>query len=80
MIQTKLTSNYNLNPWWITGYTDGDGCFMLNIISSKSNKVGYSAVLVYQLVAHYRDKDTLNYNYFSGQEQLYILTIAFITE
>lgn len=29
-----------LNPNWIIGFTDAEGCFMINITKFKSNKIG----------------------------------------
>ena len=53
-------SDYKLSSWWVTGFTDGDGCFTLGIDKSSSGKVGYNARLGHQLVSHSRDKNTLD--------------------
>jgi hypothetical protein len=29
---TDTGLNLTLNPWFITGFTDGEGCFMITII------------------------------------------------
>jgi hypothetical protein len=31
---------YELNPNWITGFVDGDGCFTVRITESKRYKAG----------------------------------------
>ncbi len=29
-----------LNPWWITGFVDGEGCFSISIFKNKTSKLG----------------------------------------
>jgi len=41
----------NINPWYITGLTDGDGSFIISIVKSKTSKIGWSILIHYQLVA-----------------------------
>ena len=45
--------NNNINPWYITGITDGDGSFYVQIKSYKNTKGDkkWKIVLVYRLVA-----------------------------
>lgn len=49
-----------LNPWWVTGYTDAEGCFLLNIFKNKNVARGYSAKLIYQITAHHSDHDIMH--------------------
>lgn len=44
----------NITPEWLTGFTDAEGCFFLNIRDNK-NKTGYLALAGFSLVQHSRD-------------------------
>lgn len=33
--------NNKLNPNWVTGFTDAEGCFMININKRETNKMGW---------------------------------------
>jgi LAGLIDADG DNA endonuclease family protein len=41
----------NLNPWFITGISDGDGCFNVTILKSDKAKVGWIVTLQFTIVA-----------------------------
>ena len=43
--------NLKLNPWFITGFTDGDGSFYIALRKDSSCKHGFSIGLEYKLVA-----------------------------
>jgi Proton-conducting membrane transporter/NADH-Ubiquinone oxidoreductase (complex I), chain 5 N-terminus/LAGLIDADG endonuclease len=47
----KRETGNNINPWFITGYSDGDSSFSIRIISSSSSKLGFYASIVYSLGA-----------------------------
>jgi len=49
-----------LDHWWVTGYTDGEGCFTINTIKSKSTKLGYTVKLHYQISVHHSDEAILH--------------------
>jgi len=49
---TLISSNIKLNsinPWFITGFTDGDGSFSIKVSKSKSHSIGYKVELVYSI-------------------------------
>lgn len=48
-----------LNPNWIIGFTDAEGCFMINITKFKSNKIGWEVQPCFQIKLHTRDKELL---------------------
>ncbi len=48
-----------LNPNWITGFTDGEGCFMINVTKHEANKKGWQLSPYFQIKLHYRDKELL---------------------
>lgn len=39
----------SLNNYWLSGFTQADGCFHISIIKSKSHKTGYNVRLEYSL-------------------------------
>jgi len=64
-----------LNPWFITGFSDGDGTFSLVIRISKTYKIGYRVVPVYSVCAKNSTENILLLksiqNYFSGIGHIY---------
>jgi len=34
-------TNNKLNPNWVTGFTNAEGCFMINIAKRETNKSGW---------------------------------------
>lgn len=54
---SDLHNNTNkLNPWFVTGFTDGEGCFMINLRPNSKLKTGYSVELVFKIALHSKDK------------------------
>ena len=51
--------NLNLNPWWVTGFSDGEGCFHLYMRKEKNSKLGWYVGLHFQITLHQRDKALL---------------------
>jgi len=52
-------TNNKLNPNWVTGFTDAEGCFMINITKRKTNKMRWQIRPCFQIKLHYRDKKLL---------------------
>jgi hypothetical protein len=52
--------NLSLSPWWVTGYTDGEGSFMINTYKTKNTLVGYTVKLIYQITVHKSDEALLH--------------------
>lgn len=46
----KINKNINLNPWWITGITDGDGTFSI-LAGNNTTKSNWAFRPVFQLAA-----------------------------
>ncbi len=44
------------NPYWLAGFTSGDGNFSVSINKSSSNKLGFKVALRYHLYQHDRDE------------------------
>ena len=48
-----------IDPWFITGFTDAEGCFSLSILKTKRLKVGWVVNLNFQIELHQNDKSLL---------------------
>jgi hypothetical protein len=48
-----------LNPWFVTGFTDGEGNFLINIRPKSNRNSGYSVELVFRINLHSRDRALL---------------------
>lgn len=44
-----------VNPWFITGFTDAEGCFMCNMIKKPKYKAGWEIQPVFQIKLHVKD-------------------------
>lgn len=44
-----------LNPNYITGFTDGEGCFFIGISSDSKYKTGYRVKATFQIGVHKKD-------------------------
>jgi len=49
----------NINPYWMAGFTSGDGCFYVSIIKSKTHKIRQQVTLYFILGQHIRDVELL---------------------
>nr|QVV23912.1 hypothetical protein [Trichoderma cornu-damae] len=54
--QSKLN---NLNPWYLTGFSDGESNFTVRIFKSNTVKIGWTVQPVFQIMLHKRDLDLL---------------------
>ena len=50
-----------LDPWYITGFTDAEGCFSISIAISKKNKTGFQINPVFSIHLHSKDISLLEY-------------------
>ena len=41
--------NFQLDPWWITGFTDGEGCFSISFVRNIKYKSGWSITLSFSI-------------------------------
>jgi hypothetical protein len=48
-----------LDPWFITGFTDAEGCFLVSIIKDKEYRLGWSVSPKYHINLHQKDKAIL---------------------
>ena len=63
MSSKNLTSGENqqerLNPYWLTGFTDGEGCFSISIFKNKTLKSGYQVFPEFVLTQGAKSLETL---------------------
>lgn len=59
---------YNINPWFITGFTDAEGSFVIKLTKSNSYKVGWKVEFVFSIGLHEKDLLLLKaiQSYFGG--------------
>lgn len=46
---------FKLNPWFVTGFTDAEGCFSISIIKDPRYKAGYRVEALYSVTLHKKD-------------------------
>jgi LAGLIDADG endonuclease len=68
-MSTEVSKKCNINPWFLTGFSDAEGCFMVSIYKSPKSRVGWRVQPVFQIGLHPKDKELLNIiqTYFDGQ-------------
>ena len=44
-----------INPYWVVGFVDGEGCFFVNLKNSKKSKLGVEVWLLFSVTQHLRD-------------------------
>ena len=57
--QTTLQQLGNINPWFITGFFDGESSFMINIVKSSKYRTGWFAQLNFTIGLHKKDRAVL---------------------
>ena len=55
-----------LNSYWISGFTDGEGCFHISINKNSKMSLGWQVLPEFRIVQHEKDESVLNKikNYF----------------
>ena len=48
-----------LNPWFVSGLIDGEGCFTVQISKSKTNNLRFKVEAIFRIELHSRDLDLL---------------------
>lgn len=56
----KSLQPVNINPWFVTGFLDGEGCFMIYIRKNSKYSTGWAIQLVFKMVLHKKDIDLLD--------------------
>ena len=55
----RSIDNLKINPWFFTGFTDGEGCFYVSITLRKDRKFGWQVDQRYLINIHVKDKPLL---------------------
>ena len=65
--------NLEINPWAVTGFVDGEGCFSISIVAYKKYKTGYQVKPTFQISLSEIDKYLLKdiQNFFGGVGKIY---------
>ena len=50
-----MIDNLQIDPWFITGFTDGEGCFTCSVLKSHFYRLGWEVQLTFQIKLHVRD-------------------------
>lgn len=71
--KTVLDNHQKLDPWFITGFSDGESTFTFNLIKNPSNPVGYKIQLLFRIGLHSKDLALLEkvQEFFGGKGQIY---------
>ena len=55
----RSVENFQLDPLWVTGFIDGEGCFLVSITENKNFQLGWRIGPRFQLTQHERNKALL---------------------
>lgn len=55
-----VSKTSTLNPWWVTGFVDAEGCFSMSIFKSKTAAIGWTVEPCFIITLHVRDLELLN--------------------
>ena len=45
-----------MNPWFLTGFSDAEGCFVISVLQNKELKIGWVVKLKFQIDLHKKDR------------------------
>ena len=51
--------NFQPDPWWVTGFVDGEGCFHVSVTQNKNYKLGWRPRQHFLITQHVRDRALL---------------------
>ena len=54
-----IQNKSDLDPWFVTGLIDSEGCFLLSLAAGSAYKQGYNITLTFSMSMHEKDKDLL---------------------
>ena len=55
----KQNLTHKMNPWFVTGFVDGEGCFLINMYKDNLNSTGWRVKLRFAIALHVKDKSLL---------------------
>ena len=56
----SINEKNSLDPWFVTGFSDAEGCFMVTIRENPGCNLGWAVVAAFQISLHVKDKAILN--------------------
>nr|YP_010390816.1 LAGLIDADG endonuclease [Fusarium brasilicum]UPX01610.1 LAGLIDADG endonuclease [Fusarium brasilicum]UPX01662.1 LAGLIDADG endonuclease [Fusarium brasilicum] len=56
----STTRVMSLHPWFVTGFTDAEGCFWIGVRNDPRNKTGWCVQAFFQIALHKKDVALLN--------------------
>lgn len=59
IVERKDNPKLELNPFWLTGFADGESCFYVGIKKSKKVSIGWRVTLSFTINLHERDRAVL---------------------
>nr|YP_010183864.1 hypothetical protein LI437_mgp05 [Coccidioides posadasii]QVG61987.1 hypothetical protein [Coccidioides posadasii] len=59
MMRSKINFKEIPDPNWLSGFSEGEGCFYISIYKSPKSKIGLATQLVFKLTQHIRDYSLL---------------------
>jgi hypothetical protein len=64
-ISTRVTCHNSdnedkLNPYFVTGFSEAEGCFHVRILKNAKYSTGYTIQLIFQISLHARDRALLH--------------------
>lgn len=59
IVERKDNPELELNPFWLTGFSDGESCFYVGIKKSKKVSIGWRITLSFTINLHERDRAVL---------------------
>src|SRR5258708_27468423 len=59
MNTNKLYDSKLINPDWVLGFIDGEGCFHVSVSKNKNTSLGYQVTLEFSISQHIRDKELM---------------------
>ena len=67
-VSTNLSKNSSLNPWFISGFTDAEGSFIISIVKDPYTRTGWNILLRFKIDLHQKDLPVLQgiKTYFEG--------------
>ena len=59
LITTQLDFKSSMNPWFVTGFSDAEGCFSISVIKNEKRTLGMSVQLMFKINLHKKDQTLL---------------------
>ena len=56
----KLELSANIDPNWLAGFTEAEGCFYVGIVRNKAYKLGEGVALYFTITQHSRDQQMMS--------------------